>query len=298
MKWFKHMTDDLDDPFVQGLIEEFGGDGYLVYFGTVSLLCRQQSKENLTGKFEFSVSFLRKKFQVSAKKLAKIYQFSETYLKLSCRFSEKKVSVSIPKILDIADDWTKKLRSSSEVTPKILPHEVRSKKLEVRSKKNIKTNTSTPKKEIPKLEMQISKDINQVFECWNSKPNLITHKDKSKFSENINARLNGGYSCLDLCWAIENLDFCIQSDKHYWTCDTWTLDQFLTQKNALDRFLESNKPKVRFLSKNQTKEPTEAELLELERVGLEKDNTAKVRLDYLYKHGSAALNKAVQQGVI
>lgn len=259
------MTDDLDDPFVQDLIEEFGGDGYLVYFGTISLICRQQNKENLSGKFEFSVSFLRKKFQVSAKKLAKIYQFSETFSKLSCRFSEKKVSVSIPKIIDIVDDWSKRLRSNSVVTPKILSHEVRSKKEEVevevevdKKKKNIKK-----KKKTDAVASSPPKNLfaKKIFEHWNLKPNLVEHREFEKFRPPIEARLKAGYTAGELCQAMDNLDFIIGSDQHFWNYSGWTLEQFLSQKNSLDRFMDRNNPRVKFL-KNTPEDEEERKIRE------------------------------------
>jgi len=166
------MTEDLDDPFIQDLIESFGGDGYMVYFGTISLICKQQNKNNLTGMFRFSSKFLRGKFQVSAKKLSTIYQFCANYSKLSYTFSDEKFSVSIPKILDIADDWTKKLRSSSEVAPKILLHEVRSKKKEVEEYKHIACGKNS------NFEM-----------CWEKYPRKAGNKKKAQscFEKTVNS---------------------------------------------------------------------------------------------------------------
>ena len=35
MKWFKHVSDSLDDPLIYDLMTEFGSDGYLVFFGVL-----------------------------------------------------------------------------------------------------------------------------------------------------------------------------------------------------------------------------------------------------------------------
>ena len=41
MKWYKHISDSLDDPFIFGLIKDFGGDGYLTFFGVLEIYSRE-----------------------------------------------------------------------------------------------------------------------------------------------------------------------------------------------------------------------------------------------------------------
>lgn len=277
------MTDDLDDPFVQGLIEEFGGDGYLVYFGTVSLLCRQQTKENLTGNFEFSVSFLRKKFQVSAKKLAKIYQFSETFRKLSCHFSEKKVQVSIPKILDIADDWTKKLRSNSEVTPKILPHEVRSKKKEV----------EVIKEKINKKEKVVDSQDDHFEKVWSEYPSE-SKTGKKDARRHYKASVKTEEDRQSIETALKNYKDFVEHkrktgfpDLNFKYGSTW----FNNWRDDIER-------RVDLLGNAPPKEPTEAELIEERKREQAKQKMLCGRTEYLQIYGSEALNQAILEGSI
>ena len=37
MKWFKHISDSLDDPFIFDLMTEFKSDGYVVFFGVIEI---------------------------------------------------------------------------------------------------------------------------------------------------------------------------------------------------------------------------------------------------------------------
>jgi len=163
MKWHKKMTDHLDDSFIQGLIHEFGGNGYLVYFGTVALVCRENKKE-LTGKAMFEGRYLKEKFHVSVAKIEEILRFCEGKGKLLLRKTSTKprqnldktstkprqkpkktleiFEIDFPKILEIADDWSKKLRSKSVSASENLLHEVEGEVEEEykrsKKKKNIK----------------------------------------------------------------------------------------------------------------------------------------------------------------
>ena len=139
MKYFKHMTSDMDDPFIHDLIEKFGGNGYLVYFGCISLICKETKKE-FKDSNSFSISFLRRKFRISSTKVQQILDFCSTNGKLSLSFSKvspEKVELSFPKLVEIQDEWSKKLRSRSGVAPKKFPLEVEV-EVEVEVDKNIK----------------------------------------------------------------------------------------------------------------------------------------------------------------
>lgn len=124
MKWIKHLTTSLDDPFIFELIDKFGGDGYLVYFGTVEIMAREFDINN-PGICRISFKFLRKKLQLSAKKVSKILQFCEEKQKIFVKIDGDNIELNCPKLKEMADEWThRKLGSNSGVTPKILNHEV------------------------------------------------------------------------------------------------------------------------------------------------------------------------------
>ena len=41
MKWFKHISDSLDDPFIFDLMRRFDSLGYLVFFGILEIYSRE-----------------------------------------------------------------------------------------------------------------------------------------------------------------------------------------------------------------------------------------------------------------
>jgi len=79
------------------------------------------------------------------------------------------------------------------------------------------------------------KEILHVWDFWNDS-NIIKHRDLSKFSKIISGRLRL-YSVSELCQAIRNYNDILHSDRH-WFSYRWTLDQFLSRKNALDCFVD------------------------------------------------------------
>jgi len=118
MKWFMHMSDSLFDPFVSEVIEKFGGDGYLTYFGTVTLMAREFDVKD-PGKAKFSERFLKKNLQISGKKLELFYRFFEKKGKIFALRDGDYYLLNCPKLKEIADNFTKKmLRKKYEVTTK------------------------------------------------------------------------------------------------------------------------------------------------------------------------------------
>lgn len=111
MKWFKHYCNSLSDPFIQELIDEFSGNGYLAWFGLIELI-GEDNGHILTGKLEVKPSFLKRKLHISTSKLEVIYRFCEGKGKVSLNFSEVYWKFSMPKIVEIKDNYTKDLQET------------------------------------------------------------------------------------------------------------------------------------------------------------------------------------------
>jgi hypothetical protein len=117
MKWFKHISDSLDDPFIYDLLVEFGAEGYLVFFGVIEKYSREFSPEN-GWKLVINPSYFRQKFLISSAKIKKI--LSKIH-KWDIEYKDDKVIIFIPKFTELLDEWSRrKLGSHSGVTPKIL----------------------------------------------------------------------------------------------------------------------------------------------------------------------------------
>ena len=132
MKWFKHISDSLDDPFIFDLIDRFGADGYLVFFGILEIYSREfKSKDDW--KLSVTRSQLRAKFHKRQDTLIiKSLKHIQNSGKWEIEIKDSQVIIFIPKFKELIDEWTKrKLRSGSVVAPK--KHKLNKNK-EVRSK--------------------------------------------------------------------------------------------------------------------------------------------------------------------
>ena len=106
---------------ISDLINNFGGDGYLVFFGILDMMA-EDFDENNPGISTFSCHYLTQNLQLSRQKLVRILTFLQNYPKnkgkLLHEINGKKIIVSCSRLKDLADDWTKRtLRSSSVVAP-------------------------------------------------------------------------------------------------------------------------------------------------------------------------------------
>jgi len=112
LKWFKHISDSLDDPFIFDLIEEFGPIGYLIFFGTIELYAREFKPEK---DWFLSISFrlLTQKLQIKRPlRVKKVFLFIQKYNNWRIKHEGTKVSIYIPKFVEFLDDTTlKKLRA-------------------------------------------------------------------------------------------------------------------------------------------------------------------------------------------
>lgn len=102
MKWYKHISDSLDDPFIFELMEEFGSDAYLTFFGILEIYSREFSTES-GWKLTIKLSYFHKKLLISSSKikkiLSKIYKWEITY-------TGEYITIYIPKFKDLLDEWT------------------------------------------------------------------------------------------------------------------------------------------------------------------------------------------------
>jgi len=124
MKWFKHISDSLDDPFIFDLIDKFGGTGYLVFFGTLEILAREFDVSR-PGLATFSIQFLQRKLQVRYKRtLIEILNFCNENNRILVEIDkndDNKIMLNCPKLRALCDDWTQKqIRENSEVNLKLL----------------------------------------------------------------------------------------------------------------------------------------------------------------------------------
>lgn len=238
LKWFKHLSKSLSDPVIFESIEKFGGDGYLVYFGTIELLSDEFDIYK-PGVKHFSWKYLQKNLQTSRKKLTKIYTFfdekaKENHTKIKSFFAEideDGVTITCHKLADLCDNHTQKILSENK---KSLPSEEEASRARVieERRENIEERREK-KKELNKKKENPSVKI--IFDHWNEQE-IIKHRDMEKFRSNINSALKK-YSEEEIVSAINNYSSVLHDDDSWWT-HSWNLRNFLTR--GLDRFCKDS----------------------------------------------------------
>jgi len=115
MKWFKHISDSLDDPFIFSLMEEFKSDGYLVFFGIIEIYARE-FKTKVGWKLTVTRAYLKRKLCKRQTTLViKILKYIKNSGKWDIEFFDDKISIYIPKFKDLMDESTiKKLRAKEK----------------------------------------------------------------------------------------------------------------------------------------------------------------------------------------
>jgi len=144
MKWFKHISDSLDDPFIFELIRNFGGDGYLVFFGVLEIIAREYH-HNSDGTVVVSDKFLSKKLQLSRRKTLNILTFCQNNSRIFYRNCDGMITLNCPKMKELKDNYTKdKLASNLQETGKKLSNHnrVQSKEIDIK-------NPPTPRSKKP-----------------------------------------------------------------------------------------------------------------------------------------------------
>lgn len=112
MKWFKHISDSLDDPDISESVVRFGADGYLVFFRTLEVMAREFD-ENQPGVNQFSVEVFRKKFPYTWPKTRRILEYFSAKKRIIITLFHtnglEHIRLECPKLRELSDIYTKRL---------------------------------------------------------------------------------------------------------------------------------------------------------------------------------------------
>jgi hypothetical protein len=108
MKWFKHISDSLDDPFVFDLMSEYGPSGYLVFFGIIEIYAREYKPDH-GWKLCTSVAYLKAKLHLThGQVLLKCLKSISDAGKWNIEIGQKNITINIPKFQAMIDEYTDK----------------------------------------------------------------------------------------------------------------------------------------------------------------------------------------------
>lgn len=121
MKWFKHMSDTIDNPKIQELLDRWGAKGYFWYFGTIEFLAREDA---LDSPAETTIAYLSRKFRTKPEQLLGFYRAETALLSHSFEKESGRIKLFCDKMAEIKDNYTKDKKKVLQESCKKLSLEV------------------------------------------------------------------------------------------------------------------------------------------------------------------------------
>jgi len=112
MRWFKHMTRSNRDEKLTRVKDEFGLEGYGLYWLILEIIAEQMNENNKTF-VEFSVKTWRTFTGFSTKKLKKYLTFFSELKLFFVEFSQNSIKIDCPNLLKYRDEYSRKKNKKS-----------------------------------------------------------------------------------------------------------------------------------------------------------------------------------------
>lgn len=172
MKWFRHYSDASEDEVLSGIRDRLGTEGYGAWWLILEAISRQIDKKPRDFA-EYSIKKWRKITGISPKKLQKFLSFLSKNGKVFVENSEKDgikyIKIRVPKILEIADEYTKKAMRQGQKSDK--------------NPENIQKKSDNSPEKIPLDKIRLDKK-RKDNNTSNQKQKIIFNFDNEKW-ENI-----------------------------------------------------------------------------------------------------------------
>jgi hypothetical protein len=141
MEWFKHSTRSHEDPDISDAWDIFGDAGPVVFWTILEVFGIEYShlKDDW---LTLSVPFFERKLRRKYKKIEKILEFFKKRERIYYKKTEFEISITIPKFIRIASNWT--IRPKDKPTPLTteMPTEAPTAKEEEKKKKRKEKNNN------------------------------------------------------------------------------------------------------------------------------------------------------------
>lgn len=117
MKWFRHISDSLDDPKMFKIMNKYKHKGYTTFFGMCEIYAREL--KNLDTFVTLSRHFCARKVSLSCNKFEEIIKFISKISGWHLELDGDILRLRIPKMKELADDYEKrKIRTLSKHSQK------------------------------------------------------------------------------------------------------------------------------------------------------------------------------------
>lgn len=124
MEWFKHKTGSLDDPDFNAILDEFGSDGYMMFFGLLEIYGKEFSSTDVDGFLNIRLSFVARKLRKSSAKVRKFLNYcgkSISKPRFVYSINGSVLSYKVPKFMELASNWTRRPENQPTEVPTEVP---------------------------------------------------------------------------------------------------------------------------------------------------------------------------------
>lgn len=219
MDWFKHLTCSHEDPDISDAWDEFGDAAIVVFWTTLEIYGREFS-HTANGKLIISVKYFERKLRRKWRKIEKILDFFNERSRIIYELSDNKLTITIPKFIEVASNWTKRKRTQ----PTEAPTEV--------------TQEAPTAKDIEE-DIEEERYIHtRIFDHWNNCHIVVHNKLTTKDRTAISAALKDRHE-QEIINAISNYAKILKSSDYFFSYK-WTLIDFL--KRGLRKFANEADP--------------------------------------------------------
>ncbi len=180
MRFFKHLTNASRDERISALKDEFGQEGYGVYWTILEIIAEKIDEKNITF-CQFSVKKWRKSLDISAKKLNFFVTFCEKLGLFFAKYESDKLTKNCPKLLKYKDEWTKRKAKKRAKNSGETPDQLLSKNTELEVDTELDTDTDS-RNSVNLAQEYISRHNNLSSV---KSENLTAPKPKKIYSEEI-----------------------------------------------------------------------------------------------------------------
>jgi hypothetical protein len=141
MEWFKHSTGSHEDPDISDAWDQFGDAGPVIFWTILEVFGIEYSHLK-DGWLTLSIPFFERKMRRKFKKTEKILEFFEKRERIFFKKDQTTISITIPKFIKIASNWTTRPHEKPSPAPTEAPTEAptakeEKKKRRRREEKNI-----------------------------------------------------------------------------------------------------------------------------------------------------------------
>jgi hypothetical protein len=120
MRWFKHISNSHNDEILSELMDEFGAEGYGVWWLILEKIALLMDESDRTSA-RFSLKLWANFAKVSAKKFQSIINFLEKNQRILINREGNYLVIDCPKLLKYRDEWTERLSKRAKKTHEQLP---------------------------------------------------------------------------------------------------------------------------------------------------------------------------------